>query len=81
MLKVILLLLLTFCFSADSYAQYNLKDSLKTLLKKEKQDTKRMILYTVDPQTHIRDSLKLLLQKEKTDTGVFCSWLIYATNI
>ncbi|MES2875060.1 MAG: tetratricopeptide repeat protein [Bacteroidota bacterium] len=69
MLKVILLLLLTFCFSADSYAQYNLKDSLKTLLKKEKQDTKRMILYTVDPQTHIRDSLKLLLQKEKTDTG------------
>ncbi|MHB1179851.1 MAG: tetratricopeptide repeat protein [Daejeonella sp.] len=46
MLKMILVLLLAFCFSAESYAQTNakVKDSLKTLLQKEKQDTSRVRL-------------------------------------
>ncbi|MHB1177819.1 MAG: hypothetical protein ACYCZO_05750 [Daejeonella sp.] len=42
MLKMILVLLLAFCFSAESYAQTILKDSLKILLKKEKRDTVRV---------------------------------------
>ena len=46
MLKKILLLLLAFCFSAESYAQTNLKDSLRTLLKKENRDTGRVMLLT-----------------------------------
>ena len=53
MLKIILLLLLTFCFSAESYAQSSVKNSLKALLKKEKHDTSRVLLLEKLSQIYI----------------------------
>lgn len=74
MLKKILVLLLAFCVSADSYAQTNLKDSLRTLLKKEKQDTNRVILlaeisfayYTNHPDTAMQFALDALSLAKRT---------------
>ena len=68
MLKIILLLLLIFCFSAESFAQLSVKDSLKILLQKEKQDTGRVMLltelayahYTNKPDTTIILALEAL---------------------